>query len=278
MLREATNAPMMECKKALTNSNEDMDLALELLRKQGSAKASSKVAGREANDGLVGLKIDDDCSSGALVKVSSETDFASRSAEFSKLMSYVAEKAVSVENLDALKQDESIIKELEEAVLAIRENLTIADVRSIKSSDNILAGYVHGKSPHSSNAGSAASLVELAWIKGSGEKSLAEEAGKKLAMHIVASKPLYLSPEHIPEEILSKEKSILLEQLNESGATKNKPKDIVDKIVTGKLNKFYSEVCLTDQPHVVEEKNPAVKKVLKDLGLKVARFEYMSIA
>lgn len=279
MLRKATNAPMMECKKALTNSNEDMDLALELLRKQGSAKASNKVAGREANEGLIGLVIDDEASNGALVKISSETDFASRSSEFCKIVAYVADKAMMLRSndVDILKQDRGIMKKMEVAVLAIRENLDIVDVRPINSSTNILAGYVHGKSPHSSDAGSAAALLELAWLKETGDKAIAEEAGKRLAMHIVATKPQYLSSEDIPDEVLCKEKSLLLEQLNESGATNNKPKEIVNKIVNGKLNKYFSEVCLIDQPHVVEEKSPPVKKVLEGLGLKVTRFEYMSI-
>jgi len=277
-LREATNAPMMECKKALTESNEDVALAMEYLRKQGSAKASSKVAGREANEGMIGLSIDDDNSNGALAKVSSETDFASRSPEFVSLVINVADKGIKAESVELLKKDESIVSQLEETVLAIRENLNITDIRSITSSDSILAGYVHGKSPHSNDVGTSAALVELKWIKdnNSGDKNLAIEAGKKLAMHIVASKPQYLTPQDIPEDIIMKEKAILMEQLGDT--VNKKPKEILDKIINGKINKYYSEVCLTEQPHVVEEKSPAVKKVMKAIGLEVKHFEFMSIS
>mmetsp|Transcript_18158 Transcript_18158/g.28241 ORF Transcript_18158/g.28241 Transcript_18158/m.28241 type:complete len:332 (-) Transcript_18158:304-1299(-) len=277
-LREATNAPMMECKKALTDPEVggDIELAIEHLRRQGSAKASSKVAGREAKDGLVGLCISHDSSCGALVKVASETDFASRSSVFSNLVLAVANKAVEKEevDVDTLTSDETVQKLFEEAILAIRENLSIAYVRSLKHTDgSILAGYVHGTT--APNVGTSAAMVELAWINGN-EKDTekAKEAGKKLAMHVVASRPQYLAPSDIPTEILEKEKAILMEQLADSG----KPQEVLEKIIKGKLNKFYSEVCLEEQPHVVEEKSPKVSKVLKSLGLEVKRFEAVSIA
>lgn len=243
---------------------------------KGSAKASSKVAGREAKDGLVGLCISDDGRYGALVKVASETDFASRSSVFSNLVLDVAKKAVEKEqvDVDSLTGDATVQKLFEEAILAIRENLSIADVRSFSNGDDsILAGYVHGSTVP--NVGTSAAIVELAWINGD-KKDIekAKEAGKKLAMHVVASKPQYLEPSDISNDVVEKEKTLLVEQLADS----RKPNNVLDKIVKGKMNKFYSEVCLTEQPHVVEEKSPKVSKVLKALGLEVKRFESVSIA
>ena len=293
-LRSLTGAPMMECKKALdavSSDSADDDLlsnATEWLRKNGSAKALSKVSGRDASEGLVGIHISPNHKSASIIKVSSETDFASRSDVFSSLVQIVAQASLNSNadddgkvNIDQLlatnvtnadTTTNTTVKDfLEEAILAIRENLSISEATVVQSSDenSILVGYVHGKVKD--NAGTSASLVQI-----SGPLSTEEmqEIGKKLAMHIVAAKPTYLSPEHVPDDIVDREKAILKEQLADSG----KPDNILDKIVQGRMRKFYEGICLTEQAHLVEEGNPKIAKSLEESKVSLQSFQYISIA
>mmetsp|Transcript_33412 Transcript_33412/g.54554 ORF Transcript_33412/g.54554 Transcript_33412/m.54554 type:complete len:369 (-) Transcript_33412:99-1205(-) len=293
-LRESTGAPMMECKKALSSPevNNDIQLAQEWLRKHGTLKASSKVAGREALEGLVGIQItelENGKKVASLVKVASETDFASRSEVFSTFVQEVADAAAaagtdstaSVDDIPnflstAKNNDGKLLSEsLNDAILAIRENLQVSSISLLQSSspNSVLAGYVHGRSSPNATCGSFASLVEL---EGTSEKDKekAQEAAKKLAMHIVAAKPLYLNPDSVPESVVQKEKEILMEKMQGT----NKPPEIMEKIITGQLRKFYEGICLTEQPHMVEEGNPKVSKFMKGLGLEVKAFRLMGMS
>lgn len=280
-LRELTGAPMMECKKALSNPEVDHDLekAQEWLRKYGSAKASSKVAGREALEGLVGVKIEVDRAS--IVKVASETDFASRSETFSTFVQEIADSAatasadasgdVDINAFMASSKDSKgklLSESLNDAILAIRENIQVDSMFILKTSSDksVLAGYVHGRAPNST-CGSAAAVVEVEVTSDAGSEK-AEEAAKKLAMHVVAAKPTYLNPDSVPEDVVNKEKEILLEKM--SGT--NKPPEILEKIIAGQMRKFYEGICLTEQSHLVEEGNPKVSKAMKSLGLEVKNY------
>ena len=295
-LRAMTGAPMMECKKALQESENDLQKATEWLRSHGSAKLSSKLEGRETSEGMVGLLVSPDASRAALVKVSSETDFASRSETFASLMETIAfaticygqSGTVDVESVLSLaipseaplSHFKSVKEALEDTKLAIRENLSISSARAFTTDEgplSVLAGYVHNRSPHSLNAGTAAAVVQLSSTDDR-SKSIEQlqEIGKKLAMHIVAAKPKYLSPEDVPADVLEKEKEILKEQIATSGKKDQKP-EVIEKIITGRLNKFYEDVCLTHQPHMVEEGNPIVSKYLNGLGLKVKQFELVLV-
>jgi len=292
---------MMECKKALSASEvaNDIDKAKEWLRKHGSAKASSKVAGREALEGLVGIKINNESGVGSVVKVASETDFASRSEVFSTFVQEVADAAAAqattyIDNGDRVRPDPNIAnfmktsqttngkpisESLNDAILAIRENLQVDSISVMKTSspNSILAGYVHGRASPQHTCGSLGSLVELEIIDDKQAEDIAQETAKKLAMHIVAAKPHYLNPTSVPTSILSKEKDILLSKMNENSANANKPPEILEKIINGQLRKFYESVCLTEQAHMVEEGNPKVGKVLKGLGLEVKGFKLMGL-
>jgi len=319
-LREATGAPMMECKKALGDSevNNDIELAKEWLRKHGTAKASSKVAGREANEGMIGISITKQTNPvegllpvASLVKVSSETDFASRSEIFSTFVQDVAtcasnfpsgllsgsgiddipnflsssvkhvEDINTLEDLQALDNEESdkTLADLQnDAILAIRENIAVDSIDIIRAAlpTSTLGGYVHGKPTSDVSCGSAASIVRLEVVDESKAKprEVQEETAKKLAMHIVAAKPTYLNPSSVPSDILAKEKEVLMENMKDS----NKPPEILEKIITGQLRKYYEGVCLTEQTHLVEgDGNVKVGKVLKDVGLEVAEFKLMSM-
>lgn len=282
----------MECKKALAATENDYEKAIEWLRKNGTAKAASKLVGREASEGMVGIACQDQGLAASIVKVSSETDFASRSKDFTSLVEIVANGALScpsdaVEDLIKVSvkvngedsddgNDRTIKDAMDDAILSIRENLQIVNVEKIvaKDSDSVLAGYVHGKVFQESNAGTAAALVELKKSSTKG-KSCAlsrdemEQVGKRLAMHIVAAKPVYLAPEDVPEAEIEKERQILMEQMADSG----KPADILEKIVNGRMRKYYEEVCLLEQSHMLEEGNPKVSKLLAQLGLDLVTYK-----
>uniref|UniRef100_A0A7S3PVG0 Elongation factor Ts, mitochondrial n=1 Tax=Chaetoceros debilis TaxID=122233 RepID=A0A7S3PVG0_9STRA len=273
-LRKSTGAPMMECKKALGEVDNDYEKATEWLRKNGQSKAASKVAGREASEGMVGIAFSSNEAS--IVRVSSETDFASRSSDFTKLVGVVADGALVNDSVDGIFDvkinDEKTIKDVfDDAILSIRENLQIASAEKIVASspNSILAGYVHGKVSKEDEAGTSAAIVEL--VNNDSKLSDYEiiEIGKKLAMHIVAAKPTYLDPEDVPCDIIEKEKQLLLEQMDDSG----KPANILERIVTGRMRKYYEGVCLTEQDHMLEEGNPKVSKFLGDHGLKLEAFK-----
>lgn len=273
-LRAMSGAPIVECKKALTELKGDVQGAMDWLRKHGAAKASQKLSGREAEEGLVSCAVSDDGKSAALVKISSETDFAGKSNAFVDFVTHVASSTLSSPSTGSLDSDhvlslksgsKSVQQALEEAIVAIRENLGISTAMKLTSDDGVFVSYVHGR-VNGSDAGSAAAIVELT---GSVDKETIQEVGKKLAMHIVAAKPLYLNPESVPNDVIEREKEILQSQIADS----NKPADVIEKIVNGRMRKFYSEVCLTEQEHMVEEGNPQVSKALKSVGLQLKSFQ-----
>lgn len=316
-LREATGAPMMECKKALSDPSVSNDItkAMEWLRKHGSAKALSKVSGREALEGLVGIQIinnntDASLQVASLVRVSSETDFASRSEVLSSFVQEVANAAasaatatattpttVAVENISSfLKQtktssssssyednNKTLDQCLSDTILAIRENLQVDCITTVQASSqqSIFGGYVHGRASPMSTCGSAASIVELVPIKAGVDATAAactsSEAARKLAMHIVAAKPTYLNIDSVPPDIIAKEKEILHSKMISDGKTVGKPPDIIDMIIQGQLRKYYESVCLTEQIHMIEEGAVKVSKVLSDLGLEVKSFQLVGL-
>jgi elongation factor Ts len=282
-LRAQSGAPIVECKKALEHAGDDLSAAMDWLREHGAAKASAKLQGRETTEGLVGISISADGKTASLVKVASETDFAGRSALFVELVGHVANATLQSSSdgalseatiLEAASDGKSVREALDDAIVAIRENLSVPDAKKIHSQDGILVGYVHNR-VDSSDAGTAAALVEVSRAAGSNvSDEVLKSAGRKLAMHIVAAKPLYLSPDNMPTEEVEKEKAILTMQMGDSG----KPADIVEKIVLGRMRKFYEGVCLTEQTHMIEDQNPKVSTFLKELGIELKRFETLSIS
>ena len=274
---------MVECKKAISDPevNGDIEKATEWLRKHGSAKMSSKLAGRDASEGLIGISINDDDNLASIVRVSSETDFASRSSDFNDLVEIVAGATLGMGKsgdipVDELKGTSNVKESLDNAIVAIRENLQIASASVIAASkpNSVVAGYVHGKVFNEKSVGTAAAIVELAPINDSNKtKEEIIEIGKKLGMHIVAANPEYMSPSEVPSDAINKEKDILMEQMADSG----KPPEILEKIVNGRLGKFYQSVCLLEQGHMLEEGNPKVSKYLKAMGLELVSYESISI-
>ena len=259
-LREKTGAGMMDCKKALTETDGDIEKAIEYLREKGITKAAKK-SDRIAAEGLVLAYISEDQKIGAVVEVNSETDFVAKNEEFKNFVEMVA-KQVAINNpadVEALLAEESIevpgkkVSEvLIEKVAKIGENLSIRRFVRFEATDGIIEKYIHGD-------GKIAVLVNI--------KNADNELAKDICMQIAAAKPEYLNEESVPEERLNKEMEILKAQAMNEG----KPADIAEKIVKGRIGKFYSEICLLDQEFV---KNPdmKIKDLLKSKGAEVVEF------
>ena len=280
-LRHQSGAPIVECKKALQETNSDLNAAMDWLRQHGAAKAATKVQGNETTEGLVGLCIADTTNdkkqTAALVQVAAETDFAGRSETFVQLVQNVAQAVLQQPEETTDDNNATIQTLLDEAIVAIRENLAVPHTThwSVDPSASKLVGYIHNRVP-GSDAGSAAALVQVAAASNANtvDDATLEAVGKKLAMHIVAARPQYLTPDEVPDDVVQKETDVLTAQIQDSG----KPAEIVEKIVQGRLQKFYQSICLTEQAHMIEESNPKVAKVLQDSGVVVERFACYSIA
>ena len=266
-LREATGCGMMDCKKALTESNGDMDKAIEFLREKGLAAAAKK-AGRIAAEGLVSIHVNDNGTVAGMVEINSETDFVAKNADFQAFVARVAE-VVANENptdldaLKALKFDDSMTVEemLREKILTIGENMNIR--RFVRFEGNVV-GYTHA-------GGRIGVIVNT-------ENALdaeGKEAAKDAAMQIAAINPLFLSKDTVPAETLENEKKIILAQMKEDPKNAGKPENILEKMLIGKINKYYEQNCLLQQAFVKDDK-VSVEKYLtsKNVTLKeYARFE-----
>ncbi|MBL4804559.1 MAG: elongation factor Ts [Alphaproteobacteria bacterium] len=244
-LREKTGAGMMDAKKALVENGGDMDAAVDWLRTKGLAKAAKK-SGRTAADGLVAIAIDG--TEGAVVEVNSETDFVARNEEFQNFVKSVAEKAQGVENAEELAGRElaagkTVAESLTDLVAKIGENMTLRRAQSIKVSSGAVVGYVHGSL--GDNIGKIGVLVAL---ESDASADALQAVGKQLAMHIAAANPQFLSPDSVDPEVAEREKSVLIEQAKAEG----KPQEIAEKMVQGRMQKFFKEICLTEQIFVID--------------------------
>ncbi len=260
-LREKTGAGMMDCKKVLTETDGDLEKATELLRERGIAKAAKK-SGRVAAEGIVEAYISEDGKVGAIVEVNSETDFVAKNEEFKTFVMDIAKQVVknNPKSVEDLLEEESIIEAgkkvkdiLVEKIATIGENLTIRRFERFES-NGLLEKYIHGD-------GKIAVLVNME----NGNKELA----KDICMQIAAARPEYITREQVPAERLEKEKEILKQQTINEG----KPEAIAEKVVMGRINKFYEEICLVDQ-EFVKDSSMKVSQVLKDAKVvEFARFE-----
>ncbi|GAX16268.1 elongation factor Ts [Fistulifera solaris] len=270
-LRSLTGAPIVECKKALQSTDGAVQSALDWLREHGAAKATSKVQGRETTQGLIGLQVASDGKSASLVQVACETDFAALSARFVELVTKVASGTLGHEESF---QADSVQRLLDEAVVAIRENISVKQAFKFEATEaeGIFVGYVHNR-VDGKDAGFAAAVVEVAPRQpGSVSREKLQEIGKRLAMHVVAARPTYLSSDDIPQDELTKEKDILRNQMGDS----DKPPEILEKIVNGRLHKYFEQFCLLEQAHMIEEANPKVKMFLKDSNVVLKQFKLMT--
>ena len=258
-LREKTGAGMMDCKKVLTETDGDMEKAIELLRERGIAKAAKK-SGRVAAEGLVEAYISEDGKVGAIVEVNSETDFVAKNDEFKTFVMNVAKQVVekNPKDVEELLNQEATFeagKTVNEALVGkiatIGENLSIRRFARFESK-GLLESYIHGD-------GKIAVLINMT----KGDKELA----KDLCMQIAAARPEYLNEQSVPAERVEKEKEILKAQTMNEG----KPEQIAEKIVQGRIRKFFEEICLVDQVFV-KDSNMKVSELLKQKDAEVVEF------
>ena len=246
-LRQQTGAGMMDCKRALTEMSGDMDQSVDWLRRKGLAAAAKK-AGRVASEGLVTLLVDGH--RGALVEVNAETDFVARNTDFQGFSKEVARLALMCDgNIDHLKRSnysESGLKveeELVELVGRIGENMVLRRSGVVSVQEGVVGSYIHN-----SVKDGMGKIGVVVGLESSGEKDTLLELGRKLAMHICAAKPEAIERDGLDPNALSRERDVLRKQAKDSG----KESEIIDKIVDGRLRKYYEEVVLKEQIFVVD--------------------------
>ncbi len=245
-LREATGAGMMDCKNALTESDGDMEAAIDWLRAKGLSKAAKK-ASRVAAEGLVGVSVDGTV--GAAVEVNSETDFVARNPEFQGLVTTISSLAPAaggdVDKLNSVEfpgAGKSVADKITELVGTIGENMSLRRTASVSVDNGVVATYVHNQV-----APGVGKIGVLVAIETTADKAAAEAFGKQVAMHVAAAAPLALTPEEIKADIVERERAVFTEQARESG----KPDNIIEKMVEGRIRKFYEESVLLSQAFVI---------------------------
>jgi elongation factor Ts len=261
-LRDKTGAGMMDCKTALGETNGDMEAAIDWLRKKGISKAAKK-AGRAAAEGLVGVAVGNDA--GALVEVNAETDFVARNEEFKGFVKSAAQLALEEGgDLDKLLKRKigsaSVQQTLSELVAKVGENLSVRRTIALAVDPGVVAAYVHNAS--SPELGKIGVLVAL---KSKADKQKLAALGKQIAMHIAAAAPLALTPAHLPIDVVDRERAIQTEIAKQSG----KSEDVIEKMMEGRMRKFYEETVLLQQTFVIDGETRienVIEKASKDLG------------
>ena len=256
-LRDRTGAGMMDCKKALVETNADLEAAIDLMRASGAAKAAKK-AGRVASEGLVNVSVSDDNKHAAILEVNSETDFVTKGSAFIDFVDSLGRLALknkpeSVESFLGQKLDsgETVDEARENIIAKIGENISVRRVQIISTETGILGAYKHGD------------RIAVLTVLASQDSALA----KDVAMHIAASRPECISEDQLSEELLEREKAIFIEQARESG----KPDNIIEKMIVGRMKKFVNEVTLYGQSFV-KDPDVTVGELVKSNNSKVESF------
>ena len=272
-LREKTGCGMMDCKKALTNADGDMDKAVDFLREQGLAKQAKK-AGRIAAEGVAYACTNDDLSVGVVVEVNAETDFVAKNDSFMDFVkacanTIIEQNPADVEALMACKTEngETVDEALKNLILGIKENIK---VRRFVRYEGVCSAYVHGGGTHGI-------LVNFETTNGIEAKDEFVTYGKDIAMQVAAANPGYVDEASVPAEVVAKEKEIMLAQMAGDPKTANKPEAVKQKMIEGKIKKFFKENCLVDQEFVKDGDLSVAQytaKVAKDLGgeIKIVKF------
>lgn len=259
-LREATGCGIADCNKALSACNDNYEEAVDWLRKKGLSSAAKK-SSRNATEGLIGISINGNKAS--IVEVNSETDFVARNDKFQELVLNCAKACLNVDNSDSVVDDiknqiidgKKITDEFTDKIASIGENLQLRRAKVTKLDGNgAIVSYIHNQVAN--NLGKIGVLVVL---ESNTDKNALQELGKQIAMHIAATKPEFLDKTQVPNERLNREKEVLIEQAKNSG----KPQNIIDKMIEGRIKKFYEEICLLDQAFVMDDKLK-ISEVLKN--------------
>ena len=261
-LRDKTGAGMMDCKNALTETGGDMESAIDWLRKKGISKAGKK-AGRVAAEGLVGVAVSG--GAGALVEVNAETDFVARNEEFKSFVKSAADIALkesgALEKVLAAKHGASTEQQtLTELVAKIGENMSVRRTIALAVNPGVVAAYVHNAA--SPELGKIGVLVAL---KSTADQTKLAALAKQIAMHIAAANPLAITPEHLSKDVVDRERAVQTEIARQSG----KPEAVIEKMMEGRMRKFYEETVLLSQTFVIDgetQVSKVIEKAAKDLG------------
>ena len=266
-LRDQTGAGMMDAKKALTETDGDMEAAVDWLRTKGLAKAAKK-AGRTAAEGLVAVAVAG--GTGVAVEVNAETDFVARNAEFQEMVKAIAEAALKVDDVEALMAADlggkSVEETVKDKVATIGENMSVR--RMAKVSGDAVASYVHTAAAE--GMGRIGVLVSL---EGS-DRAAMEAIGRQVAMHVAATNPAALTEDDLDPALVEREKQVLTEQARASG----KPDNVIEKMIAGRMNKYFQEVCLLKQAFVIDP-DLSVEKAVAAAGadIKVTGFVRLEV-
>ena len=264
-LRERTGAGMMECKRALVETNGDLDAAAELMRKQGLAKADKK-ASRIAAEGVIVSSLSADGKTGVLVEVNCETDFVARGDEFTAFAADISKVTLDTRAADVdavlaakLPSGETVDERRRALIAKIGENIGVRRLVRVESA-GLLGSYLHG------------SRIGVLVATEGGDAQLA----KDLAMHVAASNPAYLAAADVPADAVAKERAIRVDMLKNDEKNKGKPENILVKIVEGGMNKWLNEITLLGQPFVKDD-SVSIDKLLKGASARITRFERLEV-
>jgi elongation factor Ts len=261
-LRDKTGAGMMDCKSALNETGGDMEAAIDWLRKKGISKAAKK-AGRAAAEGLVGVAVSGNA--GALVEINAETDFVARNEEFKSFVKSASELALKeggdLARLLAAKHGGSTVQQtLTELVAKIGENMSVRRTVALSVNPGAVAAYVHNAA--SPELGKIGVLVAL---KSTADQGKLAALAKQIAMHVAAAAPLAITPEHLSKDVVDRERAVQTEIARQSG----KPEAVIEKMMEGRMRKFYEETVLLSQTFVIDgetQVGKVIEKASKDLG------------
>jgi len=266
-LREKSGAGMMDCKTALNETNGDIDAAIDWLRTKGLAAAAKK-SGRIASEGLVAVSVSGQL--GAMIELNSETDFVSRNEEFQQFASTLAKLALEADDLDGLNAMDfpdtgrNVAEELTHKIATIGENMTLRRMQKLSVDDGMVVPYLHN-----AVADGLGRIGVLVGMESGADGAVLSSLGKQIAMHIAATSPASLSVSDLDPELVAREREVLIEQAKESG----KPQEIAEKMVEGRMRKYYEEVVLLEQTFVIDGENKVgavVEKAAKGAGSDIA--------
>ncbi|MEC8548854.1 MAG: translation elongation factor Ts [Pseudomonadota bacterium] len=271
-LREKSGAGMMDCKKALAETDGDMEAAIDWLRTKGLATAAKK-SGRVASEGLVSFAVDG--TRGAVIELNAETDFVARNTEFQEFASTLAGLALDSGDLDALSAADypgtgrNVAEELTHKIATIGENMSLRRMASLSVGSGSIVSYMHN-----ATAPGLGRIGVLVALESTASADVLEGLGKQIAMHIAATSPASLSVDDLDPESVQRERDVLIEQAKASG----KPQEIAEKMVQGRMKKYYQEVVLLEQTSVIDGETriaDVVANAGKDAGADIALTGYV---
>ncbi len=270
-LRDTSGAGMMDCKKALEETHGDIDGAIDWLRTKGLATAAKK-SGRVASEGLVAIHVAD--TSAAMIELNAETDFVSRNDDFQSLALNLAKLANNAKDIATLNSlpfpdtERTVEEEITHNIATIGENMRLRRMKNIKVDKGCVVSYIHN-----ATADGMGRIGVLVALDSDAEKEILVSLGKQIAMHVAATKPVALSVESLDPKIVQREREVLIEQAKESG----KPQEIAEKMVEGRIRKYYQEVVLLEQTFVIDGESKVgdvIKKVASSCGSNISLKEF----